>query len=161
AGNRDHAGRSGLPIDGGQLAEELAGLDVAEDHDPASIGADERAHDTADDEEDVGPTFAVAEDLLLGVVAPPQALRVEAADILVAQRAEERYKPQRLGLSRHSCGLPPSAWRKPQRLPLLVEMPGDLLADRIGPLLEQDRQFTHISKRPLALLKDAGVPSLH
>src|SRR5215813_9950434 len=55
----------------------------------------------------------------------------------------------------------PSAWREPQRLPLLVEMPGDLLADRIGPLFEHDRQFTDISKRPLALLKDAGVPSLH
>jgi len=98
------AGRSRLPIDGGKLSEEFASADIPEYHFTATAAADEGTDDAADYEENVCTALPITEDLLLGLVSAPKALRVQPMRFVIGQVTKERDVPQCFQLSRHgSC----------------------------------------------------------
>src|SRR5262245_24918742 len=116
AGNSDDAGGARLPVDSGELAEEIAGADVAEDHLAAAGCRDERADGAADHEEDIRAAFAAAQDLLLGFVPTPEALFVQGANVVIRQAAEERNVPQGFHLPPHELRFRSKpAWRSSRR----------------------------------------------
>src|SRR5262245_28107346 len=106
AGDGDDAGRARLPVDGGKLAEEIARADIAEYHLAAARRGDKGADDAPDHEEDVRAAFPAVENLLLGLIPAPEALLVEAANLVIRQAAEERNVPQRIQLPRHNALFP-------------------------------------------------------
>jgi hypothetical protein len=92
---RDHVGRTRAAVDGGDVAEVLAGFGVAEGDLPAICRIGRHPHPARDQQEHLALLLGAQQQGLAGLHAVPQALLGQQAEAGVGQAFEQRDLAQR------------------------------------------------------------------